>query len=79
MINNNVEAVNLTNGVILFPNAIDLDWDWAIQTTASLVESEWSDMYVPGIDPETNEEIFVFYGDDNYWSDGRSDVFSKIV
>ena len=28
---------------------------------------------------EPNEEIFVFYGDDNYWSDGRSDVFSKIV
>lgn len=70
MINNNVEAVNLTNGVILFPNAIDLDWDWAIETTASLVESEWSDMYVPGIDPETNEEIFVnksgyFYGKDS--------------
>ena len=49
MINNNVEAVNLTNGVILFPSAIDLDWDWAVQTTASLVESEWSDMYVPGM------------------------------
>lgn len=70
MLNNNTDAVNLGNGVILFPNAIDLDWDWVRDTTASLVDSEWSDMYVPGIDPETNEEIFVnksgyFYNKDS--------------
>lgn len=30
-------------------------------------------------DIRENEEIFVYYGDDNYWFDGRSDTLSKLV
>lgn len=30
-------------------------------------------------DIQENEEIFVYYGDDNYWSDGRTDTLSKLV
>lgn len=59
MKDNNVDAVHLGNGVVLFSNALNMDWDWVRDTTSSLIAAEWADMYTPGIDPETNEEIYV--------------------
>jgi hypothetical protein len=56
---NDVEPKNLGGGVVLFEKAIDMDWDYLISQSASLIQKEVSDMYKTGIDPETNEEVYV--------------------
>jgi hypothetical protein len=54
-----VNPKNLGGGVILFENCIELDWDSLIKKSKELIEEEWSNMYETGIDPETNQEIYV--------------------
>ena len=54
-----VNPKNLGGGVILFENCIDLDWDFVIKKSKEAIDEEWSSMYQTGIDPETNEEIYV--------------------
>jgi hypothetical protein len=59
MIINDTKAENLGGGVLLFPSAITLDWDYILNTSSNLIEKEVSEMYRPGIDPETNEEVYI--------------------
>lgn len=54
-----VDPKNLGGGVILFEKTIELDWDKLIEKSSQLIEEEWSDMYRPGVDPETNEQIYI--------------------
>lgn len=56
---NDVEASHLGGGVILFKDAIDMDWNYLIQESANVIQKEVSEMYKPAIDPETNEEVYV--------------------
>lgn len=53
------KAQHLGNGIVLFENAIELEWDWVRKTVDEFIQDEWNEMYKPGIDPETNEEIYV--------------------
>lgn len=59
MINNDVDAKDLGNGVILFPRAISLDWNSLINNTKDSIEKEWSMMYSLSKDPETGEPAYM--------------------
>jgi len=59
MIFNNVEAEHLGGGVVLFRNAFEFDWNWILHNVETFIEDEWNDMYKPGIDPETGEQVYV--------------------
>ena len=59
MIFNDTEAVDLGGGVILFPNAINMDWPNVVSSVSSFIEEEWNDMYKPGVDPETGKDILI--------------------
>lgn len=56
---NKVEPKHLGGGVVLFENCLDLDWSWIQVKCNQLIEEEWNEMYSPGIDPETGEEIYI--------------------
>jgi hypothetical protein len=67
---NNVKAKNLGGGVILFENAINLDWKKVVTKSSDLIQQEWEDMYKPALDPETGEEVYInksgyFFGKNN--------------
>ena len=59
MIFNKVEPKHLGGGVVVFENCLDLDWGNLLKRSDELIQEEWSEMYTPGVDPETNEEIYV--------------------
>jgi len=59
MIFNKVEPKHLGGGVVVFEKCLDLDWDNLLKRSDELIQEEWSEMYSPGVDPETNEEIYV--------------------
>jgi hypothetical protein len=59
MIFNKVNPKHLGGGVVLFEACLDLDWDNLLKRSDDLIQEEWSEMYSPGVDPETNEEIYV--------------------
>lgn len=59
MIYNNASAEHLGGGVILFKNAIDLDWHKVISISSKVIDEEWNDMYSSAIHPETGEDVFV--------------------
>jgi len=52
------KAQHLGGGIVLFENAIELEWDWVRKVVDEFIQDEWNEMYKPGIDPETNEEIY---------------------
>lgn len=56
---NDAPAKHLGNGVVLFENAIEMDWDYIILLSSKLIEEEWSSMYTPAVHPETGEQQFV--------------------
>ena len=59
MIFNKVDPKHLGGGVVLFEGCLDLDWENLIKRSNDLIEEEWNEMYSTGIDPETNEEIYI--------------------
>ena len=59
MIFNKVEPKHLGGGVVVFEGCLDLDWISLLKRSNDLIEEEWNEMYSPGVDPETNEEIYV--------------------
>jgi hypothetical protein len=59
MIFNKVEPKHLGGGVVVFENCLDLDWGNLLKRSDDLIQEEWDEMYSPGVDPETNEEIYV--------------------
>lgn len=56
---NKVKPKHLGGGVVLFEKCVELDWNFLIQRSHELIQEEWDEMYKPGIDPETNEEIYI--------------------
>lgn len=59
MIYNNVEPQHLGSGVILFKNAITLNWEEVISTSSKMIDEEWNQMYSPAVHPETGADVFV--------------------
>lgn len=59
MIFNKVQPKHLGGGVVLFENALELDWDLLISKSQDLIEEEWGNMYESAIDPENGEEIYI--------------------
>jgi len=59
MIFNNVDLTDLGSGVILFENAISLDWHNIYNLANHLVSVEHSNMYTLTTDPETGEEVYL--------------------
>ena len=51
--NSNCLIENLGGGVVLFKNAISLDWDSVFDIAEELVDLDSPSMYKPAIDPET--------------------------
>jgi hypothetical protein len=56
---NDVEPEHLGGGIVLFRKAIDLDWNYILNQSSNMIEKELSEMYKPGVDPETGEDVYV--------------------
>lgn len=56
---NNAPLKHLGGGVVLFQEAITVDWNELISISSRLIEEEWSSMYSPAIHPETGEHQYV--------------------
>jgi len=54
-----VEPIHLGGGIVLFENAIDLDWDHVFNISKEFVDEEWSRMYSPAVDPESGKDVYV--------------------
>jgi hypothetical protein len=59
MIFNKVKPKHLGGGVVVFENCLSLDWVNLLKKSDELIQEEWNEMYTPGLNPETNEEIYV--------------------
>ena len=59
MIDNNVEGKHLGGGVVLFENAIDIDFKYAVDLSREIVARERSQMYTDAVDPETGEDVYL--------------------
>ena len=59
MIFNDVEAEHLGGGVVVFRNAINLDWEYANKISKEIVDREMGDMYQPAINPDNGLEEYV--------------------
>jgi hypothetical protein len=59
MINKDAEAEHLGGGVVLFRDAIDIDFDYVYNFSKEAVQKERDAMYSLTIDPETNNEIYI--------------------
>jgi hypothetical protein len=55
--NKNCSIENLGGGVVLFKNAVSLDWDSVFYIAEMLVDLDSPSMYKPDIDPETGKNI----------------------
>ena len=67
---NDVDAKHLGGGVVLFESAIDIDWDYIREFSRDAINKEKQEMYVPAVDPETGDEIYLnksgyFFGKDS--------------
>lgn len=59
LMSNDVAAVDLGGGVVLFESAISFDSEKVVLLCEQQIQSERKDMYVSGVDPETGKEAFV--------------------
>ncbi len=59
MIFNDVDPVHLGGGVVLFPNAVSYDFQWAYNIFCNALDEEFAFMYKEHIDPETGEEVYI--------------------
>lgn len=59
MIFNDVKAEHLGGGVVVFRDAIRLDWDYANRISKEIVDREMNDMYKPAINPDNGLEEYV--------------------
>jgi hypothetical protein len=57
MINSDFLVKNLGGGVVVFKNAISLDWDSVFDVAEMLVDLDSPSMYKPALDPETGEQV----------------------
>lgn len=58
MIINNVPARHLGGGVILFEQAINVDWEKIVSASKNLVDAERSAMYEETVDPESGRPAY---------------------
>jgi hypothetical protein len=56
---NNVKATHLGGGVVVFTDAISLDWEYANKISKEIVDREMGDMYQPAINPDNGLEEYV--------------------
>jgi hypothetical protein len=56
---NDVKAEHLGGGVVVFRNAIDLDWDYVNRISKEIVDREMDDMYRPAINPDNGLEEYI--------------------
>lgn len=54
----NIESISLGGGVIVFKNAINLDWKYVYNLSLDLINEEHLEMYMPGVDPETGNDVY---------------------
>jgi hypothetical protein len=54
-----LDAEVLGPGVILYRNAVDLDWDFVRDFADESADKEMAEMYTPGTDPISGEEGFI--------------------
>ena len=59
MIFNDVKAEHLGGGVVVFRDAINLDWEYANKISKEIVDREMGDMYQPAINPDNGLEEYV--------------------
>jgi hypothetical protein len=59
MIFNDAEAEHLGGGVVVFRNAISLDWEYVNRISKEIVDREMGDMYQPAINPDNGLEEYV--------------------
>jgi hypothetical protein len=59
MIFNDVKAEHLGGGVVVFRDAIRLDWEYANRISKEIVNREMGDMYQPAINPDNGLEEYV--------------------
>ena len=69
----NLEGEDLGGGVILYRNAVELDWDFIREFSHKSAEKELAEMYTPGNDPITGEEGYInrngyFFPSKSVWS-----------
>lgn len=59
MIFNDSKAEHLGGGVVVFRNAISLDWEYVNSVAREIVNREMDDMYQPAINPDNGLEEYV--------------------
>jgi len=56
---NNVKGRHLGGGVVLFENALSLDWDWMYNFCEKSIQKEKADMYTLTTHPNTGEQVYI--------------------
>lgn len=59
MIFNDAKPKHLGGGVVLFEQAIDLDWAFLLDFVREEMTKEWNDMYKKAVDPSNGKECYV--------------------
>ena len=72
--NNDCLIQNLGGGVVLFKNAVSLDWDSVFNIAEVLVDLDSPSMYKPDVDPETGEDILSNKSDYIFSEDSAKDM-----
>lgn len=71
---NEITATNLGGGVVVFKNAISMDWGKAFSIAEKLVDLDAPSMYKEAIDPETGEKILSNKSDYLYSSESSKEM-----
>ena len=59
MIFNDAKAEHLGGGVVVFRNAVSIDWAFANNISKEIVDREVAEMYSPAINPDSGQEEYV--------------------
>ena len=59
MIFNNSKAEHLGGGVVVFRNAVSIDWGFANTISKEIVDREMGEMYAPAINPDNGQEEYI--------------------
>lgn len=59
MIFNDTKAEHLGGGVVVFRNAVSIDWAFANNMSKEIVDREVAEMYSPAINPDSGQEEYV--------------------
>ena len=59
MIFNDTKAEHLGGGVVVFRNAVSVDWGFANSISKEIVDREMSEMYTPAVNPDNGQEEYI--------------------